>query len=151
MININKIIKKILLGIVIALFLLVLCVFVNRSIGISIDNIKHQKITYKELPVDVQNIYAQSAKEKENKLTCICLDCHDSVLMQQYTLDKSMFALLANGFIYRFTINKKHYKLKANTGEPFVIKENKFYYPTEFNVDDKNFYSIKYYVVKLLP
>ena len=108
MININKIIKKVILGIVIALFLLVLCVFVNRGIGISIDNIKHQKISYKELPVDVQNIYAQISKEKEYERICICLDCHDSVLMKHYTLDKSMFALLANGFIYRFTINKKH-------------------------------------------
>ena len=57
--------------------------------------------------------------------------------------------LLRKGFNHHFVINDKEFKLGANQGDPFILRNKKLYYTTELNLADYNYEKAKYIEIDL--
>ena len=125
------------------LILITLLTLTSCSSKIDLDEKKKTQLTFEQLPDDLKEIYKTKHK--------IANDTTDYYI---YSLDKGFTLthywtgmdnqLLTKGFNHHFVINDKEFKLGANQGDPFVLRNKKLYYTTELNLADYNFEKAKY-------
>jgi hypothetical protein len=130
--------------------LILISILTLTSCGGEIDLDEKEKIelTFDQLPDDLKKIYGTNFQV-----------ANDTTDYYVYSLDKNFELthywtgmhkqLLTKGFNHHFVINGKEFKLGANQGDPFVLRNKKLYYSTELNLADYNFEKAKFVEINL--
>lgn len=115
---------------------------------IKLDEKRKTELTFEQLPSDLKEIYGSKFK-----------NTNDTIDYYVYSLDKNYELthywtgmnkqLLIKGFNHHFEINGNEFKIGANKGDPFVLRNKKLYYTTELNLTDSNFEKAKYIEIDL--
>ncbi len=116
----------------------------------TLDNLKKDRISFSELPGDLQGIYGELAKTELFGDTLI--NNLDTLQIRMYkpTLDKDLFGLTREGFNHMFILEDSYVlKLKANKGDPFIFDNNFLYYTTELILDESNYFTSDYIRIDL--
>ena len=105
-------------------------------------------LSFNELPMDLKAIYRESAKVEKDSFyyEVISLDSKNEFSHYWTGIDNQ---LLTKGHNHHFIINGKEFKLRANQGDPFVLRNDKLYYTEELNLDSKNFEKATYIEIDL--
>lgn len=115
---------------------------------IDLDSKKKTELTFDQLPAELKEIYGTNFRV-----------ANDTTDYYVYSLDKNYELthywtgmnkqLLTKGFNHHFVINGKEFKLVANQGDPFVLRNKKLYYSTELNLAEYNFEKAKFIEIDL--
>ena len=115
---------------------------------IDLDSKKKTELTFDQLPAELKEIYGTNFRV-----------ANDTTDYYVYSLDKNYELthywtgmnkqLLTKGFNHHFVINGKEFKLGANQGDPFVLRNKKLYYSTELNLAEYNFEKAKFIEIDL--
>ena len=113
-----------------------------------LDKKKKTELTFDQLPAELKEIYGTNFRV-----------ANDTTDYYVYSLDKNYELthywtgmnkqLLTKGFNHHFVINGKEFKLGANQGDPFVLRNKKLYYSTELNLAEYNFEKAKFIEIDL--
>ncbi len=111
-----------------------------------LEELPNRELNFTELPVEVQKRYIVSV-QKSTYGEFISIDSDLETKTYNTTMDDGFFTLLKEGFKHHFIINKKHFVLQANQGDPFIVFNRKFYYSKDLNlypqtVEDAKFVEI---------
>lgn len=122
--------------------------------SIKLDSYNSKLVSYSQLPLKVKHKYSevfQNVKLGQGpKVNCLSLD-KESTMECVYTgMDSGLLTLMFKGHNHHFYINDKHFKLRANKGRPFVLSENKLYFPSELMISANTYADSKYCVIDIL-
>ncbi|MBU2941032.1 hypothetical protein KO494_15885 [Lacinutrix sp. C3R15] len=117
---------------------------------IDLDWKSKRKLTYEQLPSDLQAVFQKKIYAIKNRDTT---DFFVFSLDSGYTLTHYWTGmgknLLSEGFNHHFVINDKKFEMDANQGDPFVLREGKFYYTTELNLAEYNYKKAEFIEIDL--
>ena len=109
-----------------------------------------RKLNYEQLPSDLQAVFQKKIYAIKNKDTT---DFFVFSLDSGYTLTHYWTGmgknLLSEGFNHHFVINDKKFEMDANQGDPFVLRNGKFYYTTELNLAEYNYEKAEFIEIDL--
>ncbi len=117
---------------------------------IKLDNLEREEVSYYHLPPKVQDIYINKATHDDSGewKAIITTDLKDTCKVKFHD-SRSYIDLAIHGFSCDIYYKNKTYHIKEPKGNPFVIDEGYFYYPSELNIYEANYKEIKYFKVKL--
>jgi hypothetical protein len=135
------------------MWLLLMTLFMSCSSEIDLTNQKYVVIAYDELPLEVQtpfkNIISIRNWGDGTNDTLVNL----TELAINYSQNTMMFDLWEtirlNGSYHRFVIEGKHYILRANKGDPFVIYQNNLYHIDNLNAAGDDYLTSVYHKYSL--
>ena len=109
-----------------------------------------RKLTYEQLPSDLQTVFQKKIYAIKNRDTTdffvFSLDSGYTITHYWTGMGKN---LLSEGFNHHFVINGKKFELDANQGDPFVLRDGKFYYTTELNLSEYNYEKAEFIEINL--
>lgn len=132
----------------IILILISTLTFIACGREIDLDKEKKKELTYEQLPYELQEIYSSKFPIDNDSTDYFVLSLDNNYKLTHYWtgMHKQM---LTKGFNHHFVINAKEFKLGANQGDPFVLRNKKIYYTTELNLAEYNFKQAKYIEIDL--
>ena len=117
---------------------------------IDLDWKSKRKLNYNELPSDLKTVFQKKVFAIKNKDTTdffvFSLDAGFEMTHYWTGMGKN---LLSEGFNHHFVINNKEFEMDANQGDPFVLRNKKFYYTTELNLAEYNYKEAEYIEIDL--
>ncbi|MBC30128.1 MAG: hypothetical protein CMH48_04705 [Muricauda sp.] len=107
-----------------------------------------RELTFDELPKELKEVYQESALTKKDSFfyEIKSLDLENNISHYWSGMNKG---LLTKGHNHHFLINGQEFKLRANQGDPFVLRNNKLYYTEKLNLSAKNFEKATYVEIDL--
>ena len=114
----------------------------------SLDSMDYAKLSFNELPEDLKKIYRENALIEKDSFyyEVISMDTKNDISHEWTGIHKG---LLTKGHNHHFIINGLEFKLRANQGDPFVLRNNKLYYTEELNLSAQNFEKATYVEIDL--
>ncbi|MDO1502159.1 hypothetical protein Q2T40_18645 [Winogradskyella maritima] len=128
----------------------ILLSLILTSCGQEIDLDKENKteLGFNQLPEELKEIYSTKFSLRRDTVDYYIYSLDTDYELSHYWSGMNN-DLISKGFNHHFTINQKEFKLGANQGDPFVLKDKKLYYTTELNLDSINFTNATYIVIDL--
>ena len=130
------------------LILITLLTLTSCTSEIDLDKIKRTEFTFDQLPTDLKEIYSTEHKTANDTTDYYVFSLDENYPLTHYWTGMNK-QLLTKGFNHHFIINTKKFKLGANQGDPFVLRNKKLYFSTELNLADYNFKNAKYIEIDL--
>lgn len=116
---------------------------------VHLDEKEKQILQFEELPMEIGNQFKSSIMKRVGgefgeTFIFINLDSYN-VEFEQKTMDNSFFeTVVKGGTYYYFKINRKLFDLRANLGDPFIIKDSCLYYPNKFSAGREEYKTVSY-------
>ena len=115
---------------------------------IDLDSKKKTELTFDQLPAELKEIYGTKFRVANNTTDYYVYSLDKNYELTHYWTGMNK-QLLTKGFNHHFVINGKEFKLGANQGDPFVLRNKKLYYSTELNLAEYNFEKAKFIEIDL--
>ena len=130
--------------------LILISILTLTSCGGEIDLDKKEKniLNYEQLPVELKKIYSMNFNSPNDSVDYYIFSLDKNYELNHYWTGMHK-QLLTKGFNHHLIINKKEFKLGANQGDPFVLRNKKLYYTTELNLDKNNFEKAEFIEIDL--
>lgn len=120
------------------------CAFGEKSL----DNMNSLKLTFNELPTQLKDIYKEKALIEMDTFYYEVKSLDKEFDIEHYWTGMSD-RLLTKGHNHHFVINGMEFKLRANQGDPFILRNKKLYYTEELNLREQNFEKAVYIEIDL--
>ncbi len=115
---------------------------------IDLDSKKKTELTFDQLPAELKEIYGTNFRVANDTTDYYVYSLNKNYELTHYWTGMNK-QLLTKGFNHHFVINGKEFKLGANQGDPFVLRNKKLYYSTELNLAEYNFEKAKFIEIDL--
>ncbi|MBL87686.1 MAG: hypothetical protein CMO82_13655 [Winogradskyella sp.] len=115
---------------------------------IDLDKEKKTKLTFDQLPPELKKIYGTKFPTGNDSIDYYVFSLDKNYELTHYWTGMNK-QLLTKGFNHHFVINGKEFKLGANQGDPFVLRNKKLYYSTELNLAEYIFEKAKFIEIDL--
>ena len=120
------------------LFFIFILILTSCSGEIDLGKKEKIELTFEQLPPDLKEIYGTKFHTTKDTFYYYVYSLDRDYKLTHYWTGMNN-QLLTKGFNHHFVINDKEFKLRANKGDPFVLRNKKLYYTTELNLDEHNF------------
>jgi hypothetical protein len=115
---------------------------------IDLDKKKKTELTFDQLPAELKEIYGTNFRVANDTTDYFVYSLDKNYELTHYWTGMNK-QLLTKGFNHHFVIKGKEFKLGANQGDPFVLRNKKLYYSTELNLAEYNFEKAKFIEIDL--
>ena len=133
---------------IIHLIFIALLTLTSCSSEIDLDKKKKIVLEFEQLPTDLKELYRTKHKTINDTTEYYIFSLDKDYTLTHYWTGMNK-QLLRKGFNHHFVINDKEFKLGANQGDPFILRNKKLYYTTELNLADYNYEKAKYIEIDL--
>ena len=130
--------------------LILISILTLSSCGDEIDLDKKNKteLTFDQLPTELKKIYGANFQIANDTTDYLVFSLDNNYELTHYWTGMNK-QILTKGFNHHFVINGKEFKLGANQGDPFVLRNKKLYYSIELNLAEYNFKKAKFIEIDL--
>ena len=116
----------------------------------NLEKYESRLMAFEDLPPEVGLKYLKVYQATESSADGNILDCYsldaDIDFTHEYTgMDDGLLVLLLRGPNHHLYLNNKHFKIKSNQGMPYILKNNKIYFPDSYSVTGSTVQKTKYF------